>query len=89
VRASGWGRRFTFTAMVAGHAVRGALVRFVGAHGRTDAHGRVRLRAELSGPGRYTARATKSGLGSAHATVRVLRAHRQRAHDASAARRQR
>ena len=87
VHASEKSRRFTFTVgRSSGGRVKGALVRFVGAHGRTDARGRVRLRAELSGAGRYTARATKSGIGSASVTVRVLRTRpRGDTHDASAA----
>ena len=85
VRASEDERRFTFTVTGSGKRVRNALVRFVGARGRTNSNGVVRLRAELSGVGRYTARATKSGRGSARASVRVLRArHHDAAHDASA-----
>ena len=84
VRASERARRFAFTVTRSGRAVRGALVHFVGAHGRTDAHGRLRLRAELSGAGRYTARATKRSMGSATVTVRALHAHRRgEARDAS------
>jgi hypothetical protein len=75
VRAAEKTRRFTFTVTNSGERVRNALVRFVGAHERTNASGVVRLRAELSGAGGYTARAGKSGLGTARATVRVLRAH--------------
>jgi hypothetical protein len=56
-----------------GKRVGHALVRFVGARGLTNGRGVVLLRAELSGPGRYTARASKSGLASARTTVRALR----------------
>jgi hypothetical protein len=75
VRASEDERRFTFTVKSSGTGkrVRNALVRFAGARGRTNARGVVRLRAELSRAGRYTARAAKSGLGTARAVVRVLR----------------
>jgi hypothetical protein len=80
VRASENERRFTFTVTLSGRRVRNALVRFVGAHGRTNSHGRLRLRAELSAAGRYRARATKRGLRSASISVRALRAHRDEKH---------
>jgi hypothetical protein len=73
VRESEKPRRFTFTVTSAGKPVRNALVHFVGAHGRTNASGVVRLRAEMSESGRYAARASKGGLGSSRVTVRVLR----------------
>jgi hypothetical protein len=72
-------RSFRFTASISGGGgpLGGALVSFAGARARTDAHGRVTLRARLKKPGRYRARATASGFRAGTVIVVVRRA----AHD--------
>lgn len=75
--------RYTFIA-VAQNALRtnkirpvgGALVRFAGHSGRTDAQGHLTLRAVLRHAGRYTATATHSALRPGTAHVRAVPARR-------------
>ena len=64
--------RFTATSSLTGRPLAGAVVRFAGAHGRTDARGRVTLRVPLPHAGRYGAVARAPGLRSGTATVLAI-----------------
>lgn len=74
--------RFTATTTAAGEdarrPVRGALVRFAGASLRTNAQGQAVVRAALRRPGRYRARAVRSGLRPGATSVRARAAQRAR-----------
>ena len=65
--------RFSFRVTAAGRPVQGALVRFRGRRARTNASGRATMRLRIRRPGRYAARATRSGMRSATARVRATR----------------
>ena len=80
VRAARARRRVTFKATNSrtGRPVRGALVRFAGAHARTGSRGRAVLRVRLARPGRYRARATRRGLAAGRTTVHVRHAAQPR-----------
>ena len=69
--------RFRFTARVGlkgrGRPVPGAAIRFAGERVRTDANGRAALTKTFRRPGIHRIRATKRGLVSASARVRVVR----------------
>ena len=65
--------RFSFRVTTAGRPVAGALVRFAGRRARTGANGRAAITVRIARPGRYRARATRSGMRGATASVRVLR----------------
>ncbi len=56
--------------------VSGARVRFAGRTARTDSQGRVTITAKLRRVGRFTARATKSGLDPGSTAVRAVRRKR-------------
>jgi hypothetical protein len=65
--------RFGFKVTAAGRPVAAAIVRFAGRRVRTDADGRAHVRVRFRRPGRYRARASRAGMRSATAHVRVLR----------------
>jgi hypothetical protein len=69
-------RRFAFRALVDGHSVEGATVRFAGRTARTDRRGRARIPRSLRSPRLYRARASKRGLRSGTARVRGVRSRR-------------
>jgi hypothetical protein len=73
--------RFRFHCTVSSNGrrrpVRGATIRLARRRVHTDRGGRATIVARFSGPGRKRARATKTGLRSATATVRVLRSDRR------------
>ena len=72
-RSTVTGRRtsFRFHVTSGGRSVAGALVRFGNRRVRTGANGRATVVVRFSRSGRYTARATRSGMRSAAARVRV------------------
>jgi hypothetical protein len=55
-----------------GVPVRRALVTLAGHRARTNRRGRATLRMRLRSPGRYTVRATRSGMRTARASVRAI-----------------
>jgi hypothetical protein len=66
-------RRFRFRTTSGGRPVAGATVRFRGRQVLTNRRGRARIVARIGRPGRYRARATRSGMRRATARVRVTR----------------
>jgi dienelactone hydrolase len=74
-RATVTGRRtrFRFQVTAAGRPVPRALVRFAGRRVRTNRRGRAAVRKRFGRAGLYRARATRSGMRSASARVRVVR----------------
>jgi len=67
---------FRFRALVgrgaAARPVRRATIRFAGRRARTDRRGRATIVRRFSRRGRHVARASRRGLRSGRATVRVL-----------------
>ncbi len=68
---------FRLTTRRGGRPVHRALIRFARKRVRTNRRGRATIVVRFSRPGRHRARATKRGLRTATARVRVLRAPRQ------------
>jgi hypothetical protein len=65
--------RFSFRVTTAGRPINRALVRFAGKRVRTKANGRATITTRFRRAGRYTARASRSGMRGASARVRVTR----------------
>ena len=68
--------RFRFRVTSAGRPVARARIRFAGKRARTNRVGRARIVKRIRKPGRYRARATRSGMRRATTRVRVRRSAR-------------